>query len=116
MFDPPSASRSRTDASGHGRGSGSRGGYGGAKPKRFLWPLERDAPRERKWSVRPPSYREGRDYSRDHLFRPPSTRDHYRLGRYDLVTATLHDKGYNVQADVVASHNVYRGIDAELEA
>ena len=36
--------------------------------------------------------------------------------RYDLVTATLHDKGYNVQADVVASHEVYRGIDAEIEA
>ena len=37
------------------------------------------------------------------------------MGRYDLVTATLHNKGYDVQADVKAGTAVYRGIDAELE-
>ena len=37
------------------------------------------------------------------------------MGRYDLVTATLHGKGYDLHADVVSSHDVYRGIDEELE-
>ena len=70
------------------------------KPKRFSW-LE--AARERKQQQQQQRTSE----------RQP-TKDHYRMGRYDLVTATLHDKGYNVKPDVVASTSVYRGIDAEL--
>ena len=42
--------------------------------------------------------------------------EHYNMRRYDLVTATLHDKGFqSLRADVGHSHHVYRGIDVEIE-